>query len=355
MRAALRLILSLTLLLLLSWGFALTNRAYAVPCSFNFNGDTTVSSACALTTDAIEGTDGCAVDEAATANTATLTVSGAVLTVTAGTVGTTTLTTGNIIVTGANAGITIDDPAAQVLVGNGTWVADGDADGYALNTTYYSATAAGRRRVCLMRAAPGTTIDCNDASYSDTNSCWSYAYGQAWYYAYSQAWYYAYSQSWYYGYSQSYYYGQGTYYGYGQSAYCFLAGTKVLMADGSYKNIEDVMPGDRVISYDVASGALSPEVVVERLVHPNSEGGYLLINGKLKSTGNHLFFRADDRAWIRADSLRIGDTLIDEKGNTANVNSIEAFEGTNTTYNLHLTGPNNNYFVEGFLVHNAKV
>jgi hypothetical protein len=303
----------------------------------------------------VEGPDECAVDEAATANTSTLTVSAAALTVTAGTAGTTKLTTGSLVITGANASVTIDDPAAEVDVGNGMWVTDGDADGYGLDTTYYAATASGKRRLCLMREAPGTTLDCNDAAYSDTNSCWSYAYGQAWYYAYGQSWYYGYSQSWYYAYSQSTYYGQGWYYGYGQSAYCFLAGTKVRMADGSYKNIEDVRPGDSVLSYDVATGTLNPETVTELLAHPAAHQTYVKINDKLTATANHLFWRADDRLWVHAGTLAVGDTLIDENGNTVTISSIVTFEGTDPTYNLHLTGPNNNYFVEGLLVHNVKV
>ena len=37
---------------------------------------------------------------------------------------------------------------------------------------------------------------------------------------------------------------------------CFLAGTKVVMADESYKNIGDIEVGDMVKSYDVATGEL---------------------------------------------------------------------------------------------------
>jgi len=34
---------------------------------------------------------------------------------------------------------------------------------------------------------------------------------------------------------------------------CFLAGTKILMADGSYKNIEDILLGDKVVAYDLVN------------------------------------------------------------------------------------------------------
>ena len=61
---------------------------------------------------------------------------------------------------------------------------------------------------------------------------------------------------------------------------CFLAGTKVLMADNSYKNIEDVAVGDKVLSYDKSTGSLKPGKVAETQVHENVTG-YLIINNVL--------------------------------------------------------------------------
>lgn len=70
------------------------------------------------------------------------------------------------------------------------WVVDGDADGWSANfTTTYTATASGRRRRSLMR---GTTTDCNDAAYLESNTC--YSYGQGYYYGYGQGYYYGYGE-----------------------------------------------------------------------------------------------------------------------------------------------------------------
>ena len=61
---------------------------------------------------------------------------------------------------------------------------------------------------------------------------------------------------------------------------CFPAGTKILMADGTYKNIEDVKVGDEIESYDLVAGELTTAEVLE-LESPLREGFYS-INNKQK-------------------------------------------------------------------------
>ena len=39
--------------------------------------------------------------------------------------------------------------------------------------------------------------------------------------------------------------------GHSRQVECFVAGTQILMADGSSKNIEDIQPGDLVRSYNI--------------------------------------------------------------------------------------------------------
>ena len=64
---------------------------------------------------------------------------------------------------------------------------------------------------------------------------------------------------------------------------CFLAGTKIRMADGSWKYIEDIRQGDSVMSYDLERGRLVRDSVSELLIHPNDREDYLIVNGVLNN------------------------------------------------------------------------
>ena len=96
---------------------------------------------------------------------------------------------------------------------------------------------------------------------------------------------------------------------YGFESTCFLAGTKVVMADGSYKNIEDIVVGDMVKCYDQMKREVV-ERIVTNVFHHNPEEMeeyYLIINDQLRVTPNHLIY--SDGGWIEASNLKIGDNL----------------------------------------------
>ena len=57
---------------------------------------------------------------------------------------------------------------------------------------------------------------------------------------------------------------------------CFLSGTKVLMDDGNYKEIQDIQSGDLVASYDLINNAPVVSRVKQLLSHPDTEGEYLI-------------------------------------------------------------------------------
>lgn len=102
--------------------------------------------------------------------------------------------------------------------------------------------------------------------------------------------------------------------------YCVSKGTPVMMDDGSWKKIEDVMVGERVISFE-----FKPEDkpgAQRRFVNTTVNGivnlkdklmEIRLVNGKvLKSTPNHewLVDRGGHNHIIRTDKLKAGDKLI---------------------------------------------
>jgi len=140
-------------------------------------------------------------------------------------------------------------------------------------------------------------------------------------------------------------------------ATCFLAGTNVLMADGSHKNIEDVKIGEMVKAFDDKSGQMVSSKVTKVFHNPAEKmiyDYYLIINDDLKVTPNHLVYSNGN--WVAAGDLKLGDSLFDSKQHmSCEVQSIEKIYEKQPIYDLTIE-KHHNYFVSinGFdiLVHN---
>jgi hypothetical protein len=120
---------------------------------------------------------------------------------------------------------------------------------------------------------------------------------------------------------------------------CFLAGTPVAMADGSSKNIEDVVPGDRVRSFDLAGRRVASGVVTRVLHHAPEEmaGGYLVINGKLRVTGSHPLY-INGRRMLARDA-RVSDVMHAADGSRVVIESVEVIPESAPTYDLEIGAP----------------
>jgi len=130
---------------------------------------------------------------------------------------------------------------------------------------------------------------------------------------------------------------------------CFLAGTKITMADGSLKNIEDIGEGDVVRSYDDVSGSFV-DSRVKKLLSYNKDrmtDYYVVINDELRVTPNHRLF-VNDR-WVEAGKLSVGDVLFDVAGRKISLFSIEKRFSKELSFDLLLES-DNAYFADGFLV-----
>jgi len=138
------------------------------------------------------------------------------------------------------------------------------------------------------------------------------------------------------------------YYGLWLESACFLANTKILLADGSYKNIEDIKIGELVKSYDEEEKELRISKVKKIFYHEETQG-YLIINNLLKLTKNHPMYVNNN--WIPAGEIKIGDLLLDKDGDYIEVTFIEEINEIVPTYNLEVSGYHN-YFAEGILTHN---
>ncbi len=132
-------------------------------CNIKTIGNTTLTdSVCSIDAGTVEGAD-IAANEGSTTNTSQLTLQNTTVTINANA----TLIAGSMVLSGTSA-INVAASGASLKPGNGIWVGDVDADGWPTDFTLYTATAAGRRRLGLMRST--SQADCTDGSFNEASA-----------------------------------------------------------------------------------------------------------------------------------------------------------------------------------------
>lgn len=131
---------------------------------------------------------------------------------------------------------------------------------------------------------------------------------------------------------------------------CFARGTKILMADGNEKVIEDIKVGDKIKTFtDPINLELAEGKVTEIFQHIISE--YLIINNELKVTPEHLVYAS--HRFQEAGALKIGDWLLNYKGEKVFIQSIKIEHEIISVYNFQVDS-RHTYFADSFYVHNEK-
>ncbi|WTW14500.1 HINT domain-containing protein [Streptomyces sp. NBC_00019] len=143
---------------------------------------------------------------------------------------------------------------------------------------------------------------------------------------------------------------------------CFLAGTDVLMADGTTKDIEDVEPGDKVQATDPETGETGTREVTRLIITEDdkhfNELSIATDDGieKLTATNEHPFWSPSEDDWIETGDLGPGMTLLTDDGTTVIVTANRAYTKHATTYNLTVDDLHTYYVLAGdtpVLVHNS--
>ncbi|SNX88767.1 RHS repeat-associated protein [Streptomyces sp. TLI_55] len=144
---------------------------------------------------------------------------------------------------------------------------------------------------------------------------------------------------------------------------CFLAGTDVLMADGTTKDIEDVQPGDKVQATDPETGKSGPREVTRLIITKGdkhfSELSIATGDGieKLTATYEHPFWSPSEGDWIEAGNFQPGMTLLTDSGGDVIVTANRAYAERAKTYNLTVDDLHTYYVLAGetpVLVHNSN-
>ena len=140
---------------------------------------------------------------------------------------------------------------------------------------------------------------------------------------------------------------------------CFIAGTKVTLADGSEMNIEEIEPGQMVKTFDtdelvVSEGFVGDvqEITQNKLVKITLSNDHVIT-----TTTEHPFYvtnREHEGWWTIAEDINVDDDFLKLDGSKISVSNIEIIEESATVYNLVAVSDFNNFFVDGILVHNKK-
>ncbi|MEV8588703.1 polymorphic toxin-type HINT domain-containing protein [Streptomyces sp. NPDC051180] len=144
---------------------------------------------------------------------------------------------------------------------------------------------------------------------------------------------------------------------------CFLAGTDVLLADGSTKDIDKIQIGDEVLATDPDTGETSARKVTQLIVtEDDKKFNELTIAtpqgpANLTATHEHPFWVVSEHRWLAARDLKPGMTLRTAAGREVVVSANRAYAQRARTYNLTIEGVHTYYVLAGeipVLVHNAK-
>ncbi|MDX3231506.1 Hint domain-containing protein [Streptomyces sp. ME19-01-6] len=144
-------------------------------------------------------------------------------------------------------------------------------------------------------------------------------------------------------------------------SHSFPSGTKVLLADGTHRAIEDIRLGDRVAAG--APGLRRTEArPVTQVFATEGDKDFTRITvstdrgpATLMATDNHPFWLADAKRWKNAGDLRPGDRLRSAAGSPLPVTAVLDQQVSQPTHDLSVAGPRTYYVLAGetpVLVHN---
>ena len=134
---------------------------------------------------------------------------------------------------------------------------------------------------------------------------------------------------------------------------CFIAGTEITLANGDVKNIEDIIVGEEVLTYNEESKKNEAGVVgnlkeseVDSIIRITLDNEIII-----HTTSEHPFY-VNGKGWIKASEIEVLDTCKKVNGEESLVSTVEVLEETHVVYNLLSVSENHNFYANGILVHN---
>ncbi|MTE20612.1 hypothetical protein F0L17_16150 [Streptomyces sp. TRM43335] len=147
------------------------------------------------------------------------------------------------------------------------------------------------------------------------------------------------------------------------SRHSFVAGTEVLLADGTARPIEDLEIGDTVLATDPETGETTAKTVTATILTEDDKTYVDLTittedgTDTLTTTDHHPFWSESEQAWVDAGDLTPGATLRTDDGTTVTLHTTRTYTAHQDTYNLTIAGLHTYYVLAGqtpVLVHNSN-
>jgi hypothetical protein len=142
----------------------------------------------------------------------------------------------------------------------------------------------------------------------------------------------------------------------------FLPGTKVLMADGKKKDIEDVEAGDTVVTTDVETGKNVEKKVLDT-IRTEDDKDFTEITvatgdtlSSIVATDTHPFWVPDLKEWVPAGDLETGQWLRTSAGVKVQITALHHYTERQRTHDLTIDGIHAYYVLADktpLLVHNC--
>ncbi|NDE90904.1 MAG: hypothetical protein EB059_07190 [Alphaproteobacteria bacterium] len=129
--------------------------------------------------------------------------------------------------------------------------------------------------------------------------------------------------------------------------FCVAADTKIMMADGTEKEILSVHVGDMVKAFDSKDNSKTLKDAKVKAVMITGEQKIIALND-LKITSVHKVIMADGKK-VMAKDIKIGDKILDAKNAIMTVNKITTDLNPTTVYNLDVEG------ADGYIAGGLKV
>lgn len=139
----------------------------------------------------------------------------------------------------------------------------------------------------------------------------------------------------------------------------FVPGTRVLMADGSSKPIEQIDLGDEVWAVDPVTGEEGPRPVTDLITgHGDKTLVEIEVDGEtVVATDEHPIWVDSEGRWVDAEDVRPGDLLLDEHGVTLLVGDVDIVDVTDQTVHNLTVADIHTFFVDAgtdwILTHNT--
>jgi hypothetical protein len=149
---------------------------------------------------------------------------------------------------------------------------------------------------------------------------------------------------------------------------CFVAGTKITLEGGTTKNIEEIVEGDEVLSYNESTLTVEPKKVVgtKKPIHNDIVKYHFSNDTELTCTFDHpiyvngLELSSFIPEWTNqryslnknVNKIKVGDMVRLATGGHTAIKEIEVLKSEDTQTYIISVGDNHNFYANNILVHN---